>query len=115
MDDALDYVADQQEFGKERGHDLAEGKMTLPLIYSYSKADVKERDEIAQIVELDELSEADLDRACALIEKYEGIKYTRLRAAERIQLAKVQLDIFPDSEIRDALYSLADYVVARSL
>jgi octaprenyl-diphosphate synthase len=114
MDDALDYVADQKEFGKETGHDLAEGKMTLPLIYAYSRANAQERDEIANIVELDELSEVDLERICVLIERYDGISYTRQRAAERIELAKSQLSIFPDNEVKTALQILADYVVARN-
>ncbi len=114
MDDALDYVADQQEFGKVRGHDLEEGKMTLPLIHAYAEAETAEKEEIARIVELDKLSDADLDRVCDLIDKYDGIGFTRQRAAQRIELAKAQLDIFPPSEIRDALCTLADYVVARN-
>jgi octaprenyl-diphosphate synthase len=114
MDDALDYVADQQEFGKSRGQDLEEGKMTLPLIHAYSKAAADERVEIARIVELEELTEVDLDRVCALIDKYDGINHTRQRAVERIAQAKTQLDIFPDNEIRNALCIIADYVVARS-
>ncbi|MCF6178924.1 MAG: polyprenyl synthetase family protein [Geopsychrobacter sp.] len=114
MDDALDYVADQAEFGKERGHDLQEGKMTLPLIQAYAKAAESERVEIARIVEEDELTEVDLERICALIDAYHGIDYTRMRAAERVELAKTQLEIFPAGEVRDALCILADYVVARN-
>ncbi len=114
MDDALDYVAVQQEFGKARGQDLEEGKMTLPLIHTYAAADLSERDEIARIIGLEELSEADLDRVCGLIDKYAGIEYTRQRAVERIELAKAQLDIFADTEVRTALCILADYVVARN-
>jgi len=34
MDDALDYMADTQAIGKPVGHDLEEGKITLPLIYA---------------------------------------------------------------------------------
>ncbi len=114
MDDALDYVADQQEFGKARGHDLEEGKMTLPLIRAYAGADASERAEITKIIELEELSEVDFERVCALIEKYDGIEYTRLCAIERIESAKSQLNIFPDNEVRSALCILADYVVARN-
>ncbi len=114
MDDALDYVADQQEFGKARGQDLEEGKMTLPLIHTYAAADLSERDEIARIIGLEELSEADLDRVCGLIDKYAGIEYTRQRAVDRIERAKAQLDIFADTEVRTALCILADYVVARN-
>lgn len=114
MDDALDYVAEQEDFGKARGHDLEEGKMTLPLIHAYAVADPAEREEIARIIEEDELSDADLERVCAMIDRYDGIKYTRDCAARRIELAKVQLEIFPPSEAREALYALADYVVARN-
>ncbi|WP_020676352.1 polyprenyl synthetase family protein [Geopsychrobacter electrodiphilus] len=114
MDDALDYVADQKEFGKTRGHDLEEGKMTLPLIRTYALVDEAERAEIKRVIELDDLSDRDLERVCELIEAHNGIEYTRMRAVERIQLAKSHLEIFPQSEVRDALFDLADYVVARS-
>jgi len=114
MDDALDYVADQRDFGKSRGHDLEEGKMTLPLIHAYAEAGPAERAQIAEIVEREQLSDADLDVVCALIDSYKGIEYTRRRAAERITLAKACLKDFPASEVRDALFALADYVVARN-
>lgn len=114
MDDALDYVADQLEFGKARGHDLEEGKMTLPLIHAYAAADATERLEISRIIELESLTDVDLDCVCELIQKYGGIEYTRQRATQRIELAKVQLEIFPVGEVRDALCDLADYVVARN-
>ncbi|MBN1958234.1 MAG: polyprenyl synthetase family protein [Desulfuromonadales bacterium] len=114
MDDALDYVADQEDFGKEKGHDLYEGKMTLPLIHVYASADDGERREIARIVEAEELSKQDLAYVCQLIEVRGGIEYTRKKAQERIDKAKRQLEIFPDSQIRQALFTLADFVVARN-
>ncbi len=114
MDDALDYVADQEDFGKEKGHDLFEGKMTLPLIYAYSHSTEKERQEISRIIEAEELVPEDLDYICTLIDQKDGIGYTRRRAVERISRAKQQLSIFPDSEARQALYILADYVVSRN-
>lgn len=114
MDDALDYVADQADFGKERGHDLYEGKMTLPLICAFAKSSAAEKAEVTRIVEAEELSPEDLDYACNLIDQHGGIAYTRKRAAERIELAKQQLAIFPDSVARQALFDLADYVVSRS-
>ncbi|NCO51382.1 MAG: octaprenyl diphosphate synthase, partial [Deltaproteobacteria bacterium] len=66
------------------------------------------------IVEREQLSDADLDVVCALIDSYKGIEYTRRRAAERITLAKACLKDFPAGEVRDALFALADYVVARN-
>lgn len=114
MDDALDYVADEADFGKERGHDLYEGKMTLPLICAFGKASAEEKLQISRIVEAEELSAEDLDYICDLIDHYGGIAYTRQRAADRIELAKQQLAIFPDCEARQALFDLADYVVSRN-
>lgn len=113
MDDALDYVADQEDFGKEKGHDLFEGKMTLPLIHTYGKASAQERAEISRIVEADDLAAADLSYICQLIAAKGGIEYTRAKALQRIERAKLQLEQFPDSEIRQALFQLADYVVSR--
>ena len=113
MDDALDYVADEADFGKERGHDLYEGKMTLPLIHAYSNSSAEQRSEVARIIEAEELSPADLDYVCTLIDRNQGIAYTRQKAFERIVAAKRQLLIFPDCEARQALFILADYVVSR--
>ena len=114
MDDALDYVADQEDFGKEKGHDLFEGKMTLPLIHAYSKSSAAERLEISRIIDAEELVQKDLEYICTLIDAKDGIDYTRRRAIEMISRAKQQLSIFPDSEARQALFTLADYVVSRN-
>lgn len=114
MDDALDYVADESDFGKERGHDLFEGKMTLPLIHAYSSATDSEKSEVARIVEAEELAPEDLDWICTLIDQKGGIEFTRSKAVERIEYAKGLLNIFPDNEARRALCTLADFVVSRS-
>ena len=114
MDDALDYVAEQADFGKAKGHDLAEGKMTLPLIYAFAHATAAERDQVARIIDAEELKDDDLIYVCQLIERTDGIRHTRQKAIERINAAKRQLDIFPDSETRRALFILADYVVSRN-
>lgn len=114
MDDALDYVADQNDFGKERGHDLFEGKMTLPLIHAFANSSGEQQAEISRIVEAEELLPTDLDYICGLINDTGGIDYTRNKALERVARAKAQLALFPDSAFRQALYRLADYVVSRN-
>ena len=114
MDDALDYIADEEEFGKEKGHDLFEGKMTLPLIHAYANSNKFEQDEISRIIDAEELSKEDLDYVCILIDEKDGIAYTRKRAIARIEQAKQQLALFPDCEARQALFTLADYVVSRN-
>lgn len=114
MDDALDYVADQAEFGKVCGHDLEEGKMTLPLIETLRKCTSEEREIVADVVEKELLSDEDLACVTQLIHSYNGIDYTRVRAKELVEKAKSCLDVFDASEIKSALYVLADYVVSRT-
>jgi len=113
MDDALDYVADQSEFGKAKGHDLAEGKMTLPLIHALRHCGDDDRQRVTTIVENEELSEEDLEYVVSLIERHGGIDYTRRRAAELVEKAGKHLAVFPDGEVRRALCELATYVVSR--
>jgi len=114
MDDALDYVADQSEFGKACGHDLLEGKVTLPLIHALHCCSAVERDRVAEIVDQDDLPQTDLDEIVALINKYDGIGFTRRRARELVEQAKGHLVVFPESPARTAMFNLADYVVSRS-
>jgi octaprenyl-diphosphate synthase len=113
MDDALDYVSDEADFGKVKGHDLEEGKMTLPLIHVLRQCGGDERALIADIVEKELLEDDDLKLIISLIHKYDGIGYTRNRAAELALEAKHHLQLFPPSEVRDALEIIADYVVSR--
>jgi octaprenyl-diphosphate synthase len=113
MDDALDYVAEESEFGKAKGHDLEEGKMTLPLIYAFRHCASEERARVADIVEKEELAETDLDYVLSLIERCDGIEYTRRRAKELVERAKGYLVLFPDCPEKRALFDLADYVVSR--
>jgi octaprenyl-diphosphate synthase len=114
MDDALDYVADQSEFGKACGHDLLEGKVTLPLIHALRGCNPEERARVAQIVAEDQLAAADLAEIVALINKYDGIGFTRRRARQLVEQAKGHLTGFPADPAREALLALADYVVDRT-
>lgn len=113
MDDALDYVADENEFGKAKGHDLEEGKMTLPLIETVRCCQPEERERVGEIIEEEELSPEGLEYVIGLIEKYDGIGYTRRKAQEFVGQAKERLAVFPDVEEKEALFELADYIVSR--
>jgi octaprenyl-diphosphate synthase len=48
-----------------------------------------------------------------IIERYNGIQYTRKRAKGYVEGAKDYLHLFPDSKEKEALYALADYVLER--
>jgi len=114
MDDALDYVADQSEFGKECGHDLLEGKVTLPLIHTLSRCTAEERAKVTAIVEQEVLPSEDLRYVVELIHSYDGIDFTRKRAKVLVESAKSHLATFAECPAKEAMHRLADYVISRN-
>ncbi len=113
VDDALDYVGEEAEFGKAPGHDLTEGKMTLPLIYALGRCSDEEKGRMADIVAGKTLEAEDLAYAVALIRRSGGIDYSRRRADELVLGAKNRLASFDPCPEKDALLELADYIVTR--
>ena len=114
-DDCLDYIADEEEFGKAVGNDLAEGKITLPMLHTISSCSEDERERLAAIIGKDEPDGADLAFVMGLIGKYDGIEVTRKRALARVEAAKASLGVFEPSDDRAAMEEVADFVVTRRL
>ena len=113
MDDRLDYDSSEENFGKTIGTDLEEGKVTLPLIKVLKECTEEERSVVSDLLTCETLKEGDLEVALDLINKYGGLDYTLLKAKERIAMAKEDLSSFPDSDEKNALLGLADYVIER--
>lgn len=114
MDDTLDYIATEEEFGKSIGHDLEEGKITLPLIHTLCHCTCDEREIISAVIEKDEMSLGDFREVSALVKRYGGIDYTVASAKSYIDGCTSYLSEFGQSPVREALLELADYVVTRS-
>jgi octaprenyl-diphosphate synthase len=113
MDDILDYVASEEQFGKPIGHDIEEGKITLPLIHALQKCTEGERAVVADIIDKEILEKDDFATVSGLVNRYGGIDYTISRAKYFIDRGKSSLEAFPDSPGKQAMVELADYVVTR--
>jgi len=113
VDDTLDYIAREEEFGKSIGHDLEEGKLTLPLIHALSSCSDDERDLVSGVIVKDELEDDDFRAVFSIVERHGGIDYSRDRARHYVDQAKASLALFPDSPVKGALLELSDYVVTR--
>jgi octaprenyl-diphosphate synthase len=114
MDDILDYTASEEEFGKSIGHDLEEGKLTLPLIHALRSCSDDERSAVAVIIEKDELMPEDFQLVSGLVKIHGGIEYTVSRARLCIERCTQHLTCFSAGICRDALQDLAEYVVTRN-
>jgi octaprenyl-diphosphate synthase len=111
VDDALDYDADRDEFGKNIGDDLAEGKPTLPLIYALRRGSPREQVAIRRAIE--EGGRDDIATIRAAIQRTGALAYTATRARECAARAREALERVPDSPFKRALEQLADFAVER--
>jgi octaprenyl-diphosphate synthase len=114
MDDTLDYIATEEDFGKSIGHDLEEGKITLPLIHTLRQCTSGERSAIEAVVEKDEMSLEDFRHVSGLVQQYGGTAYAVDAARCYIQECRAHLDSFEKTPVMSALLDLADYVVTRT-
>ncbi len=94
FDDIQDYSATQARTGKEPGRDLAEAKVTLPVLVAFRRADTKDKKEIRRIFS-DPRRKKRLGTLTALVEGYGGFAYTREKARESVENAVSALDLFP--------------------
>lgn len=114
-DDILDYAADENDFGKNLGKDLEEGKITLPLIELLAAANETEAQEIRDIISSDTNAEpgAALHRMFELFKKYDTINISMQKASRLIDEAKNELTIFDRSSSIEILNVLAEYALVR--
>ena len=110
IDDVLDYRSDPATRGKNLGEDLAEGKMTLPLIHAFKHGSDADRAHISEVILAagsEDHPKPDLDGILAAIDTTGGIDYTRERALAESGAAMAALAPVPASRYRDALAALA--------
>jgi octaprenyl-diphosphate synthase len=114
VDDALDYSGRQALMGKSVGDDFREGKVTLPVILAYARADAEGRKFWQRAIESGPQSERDLDLAITLVEETGGIGETMTRARGYADMACQALEAVEPSETRDVLAAVADFCVERA-
>lgn len=111
IDDVLDYRADQATLGKNLGDDLAEGKMTLPLILALRNANKTQQALIREAIQQGKLD--DFLPLLSILENTQACEKSWAIANDFIQKAKMNLNVLDDSPYRTALIQLSDFVVAR--
>jgi len=115
IDDNLDYTSNEEEFGKKIGIDLQDGKITLPLIFTLNHCNREEREFIQKTVESHPITKEVFFRVVEIIKKYHGVHYTWKKAKRYVERAKRHLNLFPNSREKEALFTLANYVLERKL
>lgn len=110
-DDALDYCSTAETMGKNIGDDLANGKVTMPLLYALKQGSIKQQDTIKQSLMQNSLEQ--LPEVLAAITETKAIEHTKNLAATEVKKAQLALNALPDTVYKKALSELADYAIHR--
>lgn len=113
-DDYLDYAGNTAELGKNVGDDLAEGKLTLPLIRALAVS--KERSEEQHSALESIISNKDTGRiaeAIEIVQKTGALDYTQQAATRQCELAHESVATLEDSAYRQALANVTAFVSNR--
>ncbi|MCI7309327.1 MAG: polyprenyl synthetase family protein [Prevotella sp.] len=112
-DDIFDYY-DSKEIGKPTGNDMAEGKLTLPVIHALTATQNAEMMALAQKVKSGEVTADEIARLVAFTKDNGGIEYAEQRMNE---LHQETLDFIEqriaDDNIKAALKAYIDFVIER--
>ena len=111
-DDLFDYT--QSSFiGKPTGIDIREQKMTLPLIYTLNNVDKKTKNGIINTVKNDHTNVKKVSNLIELVKNTGGLKYASEIMKNYQKEALTILSEFPDSDAKNSLELLVDYVINR--
>ena len=113
-DDSLDYNSELNLFGKKIGNDFYEGKITLPIIVLYQKANDAEKIKIKEFFTKKNRDEKNFKVILELIKKYNIISQCYKKAEHFIDLASNSLSIFDNSDEKRILEKLTSFSLERS-
>jgi octaprenyl-diphosphate synthase len=110
-DDLFDYGTD--DVGKPTGNDIKEKKLTLPLIYTLSKADKATKRELIYIIKNQNRIKSKIAYIINKVQMAGGITYAEQKMNEYRDKALSIIHEFPDSQVRQTLEDLVRYTTDR--
>lgn len=112
IDDLLDYSVDCNKLGKQIGHDLNEGKLTLPLLHAMKHTTCKKSKMIKNTIKQGNGSNL-LKQILETMHQCGSIQWTKNQAKKEAQKAVLALKPINESIWSDALKSLAFILIKR--
>lgn len=112
-DDVLDISAGELKLGKPVGVDLSLGKPTFVILHALKVASERDRKTLLQTINSKNNSVGDIKKALEIIRGTNSIEYASKRAKSFIALAKDEIKGLKNSDAKDGLHLIADYVINR--
>lgn len=113
VDDCLDVVGEEAVVGKSVGNDVEDGKITLPVLYTYSQAPAAIQAQMRAVYTEPGLQQR-LAALRAVVSLEPGVEYTLARARTLVEGAQARVRVLPASPAREALVELGDFVLQRN-
>ena len=110
-DDILDYSGNETEIGKNIGDDLAEGKVTLPLIYAIKKGSKTQSNLIKNSIKMNKINE--LPNIIAILEETKAIELVRARAKDYLLTIEETISEEKPSIYKKMLLQIAEFAINR--
>lgn len=111
-DDIFDYY-DSSKIGKPTGNDMAERKLTLPVIYALQSTKDSQMAQLAHKVKVGTVSEDEMHILVEFTKNNGGIDYARKKMEELKQQALLYINKCSKEDIRNSLAAYLDYIVQR--
>ena len=113
-DDIFDYF-DSKAIGKPTGNDMAEGKLTLPVLYALREMPMESMTTLAKKVKMGTINTDEIAVLVEYTKQAGGIEYAERRMLDFYNEAKAFIDENVEKEeISRALTAYLDYVMQRS-
>ena len=106
-DDLFGYLS--HDIGKPSLNDFKQRKMTLPLIYAFSKSNSFEKREILKNIK----DFKSVKKIISFVKEKNGIVYSENKMNAMIIKSKKILNSFPDSLYKESINNLLDYTINR--
>lgn len=113
-DDIFDYF-DSKEVGKPTGNDMAEGKLTLPVIYALHHSPYESMMPLALKVKNGTINADEIAVLVEFTKKYNGIEYAQQKMNEIAEKARRYILEYVSPDLQDAYSTYLDYAMNRSL
>ena len=112
LDDLRDYRSEPSRMGKEPGRDLAEGKVTLPLLHAYRRAD-RDGQRLLERLFSPAHRRGQLERIRTRLEELGGFSHALYQARQSVERALSALDALPEGKARSGLAHIALHLVGK--
>lgn len=111
-DDIFDYYK-ESNIGKPTGNDIREGKITLPLLFALKQGGGEAVEHCLRIIREKDFTTEHIELLAEFAKANGGIEYAEQRMYHYHDKAIAVLHTLPESDAREALLLLANYIVER--